>query len=137
VGAYIYSHEDKTTDFVGALRFPGTELSFSSRLVTFVEFFGKANARPKVPFPAVKMAVGDIRSDQGVLYAERIIAEHHAWIPKYATIWTRASKSDQAGQVARLFPDDKTAMLIGVQHEGALIEGKESKEQLFPPIDKR
>jgi hypothetical protein len=135
VGAYIYSHQSKEMAFVGALRFPGTEIKFSYRTSIFVELCGDAKARPKVPFPGIRVAIGDIYTRAGQLRAGRITADHHAWIPQYGKVWTGTNKSAYADEITRLFPNDKTALLIVVSHENAVIQSWEETQTLYPIND--
>lgn len=59
VGAFVYSHERDENIFVGALRFPGEQLTLSRKIASFVEIYG---ARiPVEQIPKLNVTFGNIK----------------------------------------------------------------------------
>lgn len=56
VGAFVYSHERDENVFVGALRFPGTDLPLGRKVANFVEVYG--TRRPVSEIPKLTIAFG-------------------------------------------------------------------------------
>jgi hypothetical protein len=49
VGAYLYSHERDENIFIGALRFPGENLTLGRKVASFVEIYGRAIPVEEIP----------------------------------------------------------------------------------------
>lgn len=56
VGAFVYSHAKDETVFVGALRFPGENLTLARRVANFVEIYGRR--RPVADIPKLTVTFG-------------------------------------------------------------------------------
>lgn len=79
VGAFLYSHENDENIFIGALRFPASDLKLAPRVANFVEIYG-----PEIPIekiPRIDVLFGPIRVNGGQATPSRVSAQYDQGVP--------------------------------------------------------
>ena len=94
VGAFVYSHARDENVFIGALRFPGSDLVLSRKLASFVEIYGRA--KPVEEIPRVDVLFCNLRVDGRAVDSPAVTAIYPQGVPDYANA-APSNESDGAG----------------------------------------
>ena len=82
VGAFVQSHEKDENIFVGALRFPGEQLTLNRKVANFVEIYGRR--RPVADIPKVTVTFGPPRVNGKLAVNPKADAVYPKGVPDYA-----------------------------------------------------
>ncbi|MFG0335962.1 MAG: DUF3472 domain-containing protein [Maioricimonas sp. JB049] len=82
VGAFVYSHEKDENVFIGALRFPASELVLSQKVASFVEVYGRRV--PVDEIPQVTVTFGNLRLNGKPAGVKSVDAIYPEGVPDYA-----------------------------------------------------
>jgi hypothetical protein len=84
VGAFVESRETGENIFVGALRFPGSDLKLSkNNLANFIEIYG-SRVVPDDEIPQVEVTFGNVRVNAKPVVRPKITAVYPKGVPDYA-----------------------------------------------------
>lgn len=82
VGAFVYAHERDENIFIGALRFPGENLTLDRSVASFVEIYGAAI--PVEQIPQVNVTFGNLRVNGQPIEKPSATAVYPNKVPDYA-----------------------------------------------------
>lgn len=92
IGAFVYSYAANDEFYVGAIRFPGNQLTFSGQVGSFVELYdANPKARPN-RIPNFRVAIGGLSIDGVLVKPKSVIAVYPEDVPDHAV----ASRIDLA-----------------------------------------
>ncbi|QDU41289.1 hypothetical protein Mal4_56550 [Maioricimonas rarisocia] len=82
VGAFVHSHEKDENVFIGALRFPASELVLSQKVASFVEVYGRRV--PVDQIPQVTVTFGNLKLNGEPAGVKSVDAIYPKDVPDYA-----------------------------------------------------
>ena len=87
VGAFVYSHTKDENVFIGALRFPSSDLVLSRKVASFVEVYGRAIPTEKIP--RVDVVFSNLRVGGKLVESPPVSAIYPQGVPDYANAMPR------------------------------------------------
>ena len=82
VGAFVYSHGKDENVFIGALRFPASDLTLSRKVASFVEIYGRQAPVEKIP--RVDVVFDNLRVNGQPVAQPAVSAIYPDGVPDYA-----------------------------------------------------
>ena len=119
IGCRVHDHQTNQTQFVGALRFPGQDLTMTPQLANFVEIYSTAKI-PVSPVPTVNVTFG-YPVVNGACPPIKTVRVHHPW----------AKEASASPDLARVTVDG-SSLRVAVVAEPFARDAKGRRYQLHP-----
>lgn len=87
VGAFLFAHRSNENIFIGALRFPGENLTLAPKIASFVEIYG--GRKPVAAIPKLEVTLGNLQVNGVPVEAPKATAIYPDKIPDYALAFER------------------------------------------------
>ena len=97
VGAFVYSHAKDENVFIGALRFPSSDLVLSSGVASFVEIYGREIPVEKIP--RVDVVFENLRINGTTIAAPSARAFYPQGVPDYAATFAHDSETGRGVRI--------------------------------------